>query len=332
MSNKQSKISRKRSNLDFHLDKIKELENTWRYIKSIPNFPISNRNHFYSRNDESGWWMVIKQIAIRSYINAYLKILGKREGLKLIFIDLMSSFGLISLTKEEGRSRFIFPGTSINAALISKKKSRGFDEFYINDLNFIERDIILERFKAINKSCGDLLNINMCLENKRIDSNDWIIEILKDINKKNNYYHYLMVIDNEGMNISFDTLKKIREIHDFGDIIITFQDAAIGRNLQHEDTIKSFFGTNIPKNTKRADLCDIYIQQLSSIGLQNVEKMKVASATGFYYTLLFCVRGGSQAGWLKLIKYYNDQRFRNFTGKDIKLMWDIAKGKQARLF
>jgi len=32
-----------------------------------------------------------------------------------------------------------------------------------------------------------------------------------------------MVIDNEGMDIELDTIKKIREIDSYGDIIITFQ-------------------------------------------------------------------------------------------------------------
>jgi len=55
---------------------------------------ISNTKHFYTRNDESGWWLAIKQIGIRGYIEAYLTILGKKKGMRLIFIDSLSSNGL----------------------------------------------------------------------------------------------------------------------------------------------------------------------------------------------------------------------------------------------
>ena len=151
-------------------------------------------------------------------------------------------------------------------------------------------------------------------------------------NINESYFNYLMVIDNEGMNIYYDTISEIRKIHDYGDIIINFQDAEIARNLKNSPSkVRKFFGKTIPMNTKRAELCDIYIEQLNKIGLGKIEKLKVATETGYYYTLLFCCRYGVSGDWLKLIKFYSDKRFKNFTDKDFKQMWDIKSGKQLNI-
>lgn len=321
-----NKNSRKKSNFAFHLENIKYLDQDWRFLRTIPKFPSGK--HYYEREDKSGWWMAIKQVAIRSYIGIYLSILGKKPGMKLFFIDLMSSFGLNCVTKNQGRDRFIFPGTSLNAALISNREEKGFDGYYINDSNFLQREVLNKRLHALSEHFDRPLDINISLENKKIDSNQWVIETLKQLKKKEKYYNYLMIIDNEGMNISYNTLRKIRELHEYGDIVITFQDAGIARNIHNTQRIGEFFGNDISVKTKRSELCDIYIEQLRKIGLGNIEKMKVASANQFYYTLLFCCRDNVSGDWLRLIKFYNEERFKNFTDKDLKRMWDIKRGKQ----
>ncbi len=72
----------------------------------------------------------------------------------------------------------------------------------------------------------------------------------------------------------------------------------------------------------------IYLNnQLNKIGLKNIEKLKIASESGFYYTLLFCCRFDVKAKWLKMIKYYRDERCKNWTDSDVKKMWDVARGK-----
>lgn len=38
--------------------------------------------------------------------------------------------------------------------------------------------------------------------------------------------------------------------------------------------------------------------------------MKVAAENNFYYTLLFCCRQKATGEWFKIIKYYNDERFK----------------------
>ena len=279
------------SNFDFHLKNVKELLDDTNYLNQIPNFSLSNPSYFYTRKDKQGWWMATKQIVIRHYIDEYLTILGKdsRNFINLYFIDLLSSYGMNKVTKSRGKDEFLFPGSSISAALISLKKKRGFRKIYANDLRLDEREILKLRLESLIKFQNNYLEIETDSDSKKVDSNHWVVQILHDIKSNDKYFNYLMIIDNEGLNIKYETIKKIREIHNFGDIIITFQDAGIKRNLKPNPlTVKEFFGKKIHPSTKKEDLCDIYISQLNKIGLQNVEKLNITSESGFYYTLLFC--------------------------------------------
>ena len=319
------------SNFDFHLMDIKSLLEDTTVLRNIPNFSLTNNDNFYKREDKKGWWMATKQIVIRRYIEEYLTILGKDKWdyINLYFIDLLSSFGMNKVTKSRGDDEFMFPGSSVSAALISSRRTRGFKKIYANDFKCKERTILNNRLNALikNKEYKNL-DIEMELNSEEIDSNTWSLQVLNQIKNSDRTFNYLMIIDNEGMNINYDTLKKIRDMHNFGDIIINFQDTGIVRNLKNAPLkVKEFFGKEIPISTKKEELCDIYVEQLKKIGLKNIEKLRIASDSGFYYTLLFCCRSDSDARWLKMIKYYRNERFKNWTDSDVKKMWDVAMGK-----
>ncbi|TKJ19801.1 MAG: hypothetical protein CEE43_14460 [Promethearchaeota archaeon Loki_b32] len=326
--------TKKITNFEFHLQNIKKLDDEWRFLKKIPTFPFGDPRYYYSRDDNSGWWMAIKQTAFRGYISAYLSILGKEKDRKLYFIDPLSSYGMVRVTKNYGKDKFTFPGTSINAALISNQKKKGFDGFYINDLDLFTRNILSERILSIKTHYNNKAEINIDISNNKIDSNNWLINIMRCINEENSFYHCLIIIDNQAMNIYYDTIQKIREISEYCDVIITFQDANIARAIPSgSPKIERFFGCEIPPNTKnlRNVLCDKYCDQLSKVNLPKIERMKVASETGYFYTLLFCCRQKASGEWFKIIRYYNDERFKNFTDREQKRMWDIRKGKQLSL-
>ena len=324
----------KKTKFQYHLENIEKLDNEWLFLTKIPNFPIEDLKCFYSREDNSGWWMAIKQTALRGYINAYLSILGKKKGLKLFFVDPLSSYGLVRVTKRNGKDRFTFPGTSINASLISNQRNRGFDGFYINDINPNVREVLSKRMLALKDYFKDSSEIHIDTSNKKIDSNKWLVDVMAEIDEENRYYHCLIVIDNQAMDISYNTIQKIREISEFSDIIITFQDANIARAVpKGHAKIKEFFGCNVSPSVNgiRKILCDKYCSQLSKVDLPKIERMKVANENNFFYTLLFCCRENASGKWLDIVKYYNDERFKNFTDRDLKEMWDIVKGRQLSL-
>lgn len=324
------KIPKKKSNFDFYIQYIKELVEDGKYLMQIPNFPWSNNNYFYTKKDNKGWWMVTKQIGIRYYDEGYLNIWGNKQNFKLYYIDPLSSWGMNRVTKNHGNDQFIFPGTSVKAALVSEKNKRGFDEFFLNDLNPKKREILIKRFTVYNNSIKKSLKFNIePPEKKNIDSNIWIKKVLNDITRRGNrFINYLMVIDNEGMDISYNTLKYIRDKCRFGDLIITFQDSLIARAIHKVTAIKNFFGTNVDESIKSTELCKIYIEQLSNIGLDKIETLPIRTKTGFHYTLLFCCREGVSAEWLTpMIEKLRDERFRSWNDRNVQQFWNIVKGK-----
>ncbi len=321
-----------KKDFEFHLENIKKLVDATKYLSSIPNFPIDNPDHFYKRVDKAGWWMVTKQIIFRHYIDEYLTILGKISFINLFFIDLLSSFGMNKVSKEGGKDQFIFPGTSLNVALISNQKKVGFKGIYSNDINPNERNVLNERLKSLKEAIENKYELDIIANNEKIDSNKWVIETLENINQKNKNFNYLMIIDNQGLNIEYNTIRKIREIHNYGDIVITLQVAGIKRNLkQNPDKVKKFFGIKVPIETKKDELSELYIKQLQMLDFGRIEELNITTQKGFYYTLLFCCRKGVSGDWLEMIKYYRDKRFRSWTDADVKKMWDVAVGKSKTL-
>lgn len=322
---KKKKISDK----DYHVKKMGYLMNDGRNLMKIPNFPIKG---FYQRKDDTGWWMPIKQFAIKSYTNLYLEILQRKEYIDTCFIDPLSSYGMIKLTKNQGKDILLIPGTSFNAALISIKKNKGFSEYYINDMNPDIRGVINSRFEAFNHIHKNTLKINIeAKESGKVDSNKWIIDILNIIKNTYKYPNYLMVIDNQGMDIGYETLEKIRNFHEFGDIIITFHDSAFSRAIHNEKKIKFFYGCKVKKDTTIEERRNIYINQLQSIGFGRIEQLFVRSKGNFFYTLLFCCRENVSADWLDMIEDFRKKRFKYCTDQFMKQIYDITKKRTTTL-
>ncbi|MBY9021246.1 MAG: hypothetical protein KGD67_09320 [Candidatus Lokiarchaeota archaeon] len=318
----------KQSNYDFHLKNLKGLVKDFKYLQKIPGFPLSNKNFFYSRDDESGWWMATKQIIIRKYIGLYLNILGAKKDIDLFFIDLLGSWGMNRVSKRNQVDTFEFPGTSISAPLISNRKKRGFTEFFVNDLDREKREVLIKRYKALNTYSNNRLVYNIPVPDLNdIDSNEWVIDVLNQIRYKyQSKIHCLFVIDNQGMDINLSTIRKIREITPFADFVITFHDVAYGRGM-HSKKIEEFIGTKVKPKTKREDLYALYIEQLKSVGIGRIEPIRIYSGNSFYYTLLFCCRNQIDAKWLNTIKRYSDVRFRSWTAENNKQIWDVIEGK-----
>ena len=144
---------------------------------------------------------------------------------------------------------------------------------------------------------------------------------------KNDYCNYLMIIDNEGMNVELDTIIKIKEMKKFGDIIITFQNNVARTIAQSPERSELFFGREIKQEEIRKDnLLDIYLKQLSDIGFK-LETIKIESGMGFFYTLIFCCREDVSGKWFRRYKGYAEKEFKNFTGERVKSFWDRATGK-----
>jgi len=322
---KKKKISDK----EYHVGNMRYLLDDGKKLIEISNFP---KRRFYQRKDETGWWMPIKQFAIKSYTNLYLEILQRQKYIDTFFIDPLSSYGMIKLTKNQGKDTMIIPGTSFNAALVSLKKNKGFKEFFINDIDPDVREILNKRFEEFNHIHNDVLKINIeGKERGKVDSNKWIIDVLKTIKNIYKYPNYLMVIDNQGMDIGYETLEKIRNHHEFGDIIITFHDSAFSRAIHSEKKIEFFYGQKVKENTTLEERRNIYIRQLQSIGFGRIEPLFIRSSGNFFYTLLFCCRENVSAAWLDMIEDFRNKRFKSCTDQFMKHIYDITRKKTTTL-
>ena len=318
---KESYMKKKKpSDQEYHVNNLRYQMKEGRKLITIPDFP---KEGFYDRDDGVGWWMLTKQFAIKSYVHHYLKILQRRKYIDTCFIDPLSSFGMIRLTKRGGKDDLVIPGTSLNAALVSLEKEKGFSAFYINDKNPEARRIISKRFEALNYVNNNNLNVNIePFEEGKVDSNKWIINVLHDIIEKFKRPNYLMILDNQGMDIGYETIKEIKNLHEWGDIIITFHDSAFSRALHSEKKNNWFYGVDIKKDTTIPERRKIYIKQLKSIGFGRIEELFIKSYGNFFYTLLFCCRKEISAGWLNIIKYYRSKRYKYCTDQFHKQNYD----------
>ena len=324
VAKKKNKKKRKTSAQEYHVKNLKNLKQDGKYLMSIPDYP---KEGYYDRDDEKGWWMLTKQSAIKSYVNLYLKILQRNPYINTCFIDPLSSYGMVKLTKNQGRDILKIPGISLNAALVSLKKEKGFSEFYINDRNPNVREILAKRFNALNAVNNNRLNINIePSESGKVDSNEWIINSLIDIKEKMTRPNYLMVIDNQGMDIGYETIKRIKELHEWGDIIINFHDSAFSRAI-HSEKSKWFFGVKVNKNSTIPERRDLYIEQLKLIGFGRIELLFIRSKGNFFYTLLFCCRKDISAAWLNMISDFRKKKYRNCTDEFHKQNYDYLKGR-----
>lgn len=134
-----------------------------------------------------------------------------------------------------------------------------------------------------------------------------------------------MVIDNQGMNIGYETIKKIRESHEYGDLIITFHDSAFSRSIHNQEKNKFFFGCEIDEDTTIQERRSKYIEQLNLIGVGRVEELSIRSDGNFFYTLLFCCRENVGAKWLNMIEYLRKNRFKYCNAQFMKNIYDITK-------
>jgi len=334
-------MAKKQSNFDFHLTWLKDLKNISSKIKSI--IGDCPEGSCYDRDPGRGWWMAIKEIVIMRYMILYLKIIRKRlPRCRICFIDLLSSSGMIKLSDNHGHT-FNFAGSSMLAAGISLMgENMGFDKIYSNDGDPEKRRYLKLWLEKIRSKVIDNGNspyeIMVDESNEVINSNDFIDRIIEDMKEYGNQTHYLALIDNEGMDIPFETISKLRSWEgqyckgEYGDIIINYPNYSIQR---HRDSskVEPFFGRKMAEVPSRKWMGS-YFNQLKSIGMENIETLQVkAGDIGFYYTMLFCVRRiNSNAPWLGLIEKYRDDRFKDFDGRNVKLMWDVVNKRQKTLF
>lgn len=295
--------------------------------------------------------MVIKETAIKGYISTYLTNLmtqkRKYPTMQIVFIDLLAATGICRVNDD--RSVFTFPGSTMLAAWQNGAESH-FDTIYTFDKSPENRQMLDRHLSMLSKHFGTMKRdaihyvIPEILNPLPLDANVIGSSIISDL-KKHEMVNYLCFIDNEGLDITFSTIERLREIP-YGDIIINYQDSGIKRLLGaarsnkvlektralHWTRLNEYFGKDMTDVEDNADLKTIYKEQLlknPGLSIKNVKEIRVRLESGFHYDLLFCVRKEDPA-WFRMIDQYN-QRLSAVTDNDIKKIWELVSGRSTSL-
>lgn len=337
---------KKKSNFDYHQENLYLLEEKGKIISEFEEGK-NWKKYGENKNDNQGWWMVIKVVAVSKYWGAHLKIHKSKKSpdKKVFLVDLLSGPGLCEVTKNNKKEKLIFPGITLLAASRNQNTRYYFDKIYANDLDFENRIILNKRLRNLNQSkiiSGKIdYYIPLVDQKHESDSNLIIEDILEDIKKEGKgFFACLFVIDNQALNIKWETIEKIIKFHTYFDLIINFPNTIFNRiwgNRKYEGArkkIESFMGMSINEINSNDEAMELYIKKLKEAGKEIVEKFEVragGTAGGFHYTLLFAVRKtASDSSWMRIINNLR-RRYSNMTGEDIKLFFDIISNKQKSL-
>jgi len=336
--------SKKINNYEFHSGNLILLERLGKIItESEKNF--NWKKYGDNKKDEQGWWMIIKESIITKYMGAFLRIHRREPKKNLFYIDLTSGPGLCEVTKNEKKEKFDIPGSALLAALRNQDLKYHFDKIFANDIKFENRDFLDKRLVNLIHSQYIKKKIDYyipSIDQKINSDSNLIIDDLLEIIKKegNGFFACLFVIDNQGLDIKWNTIEKIIKFYPFCDLIINFPTTGFNRTFGNwkrnktestKKTIESFMGIDINQINSHKDAIDKYVNNLKRAGKEIVETFEVkagGSAGSFHYTLLFAVRETLKGSkWMRMFEKYR-KRYSSMTGEKIKHFFDINISKK----
>lgn len=204
----------------------------------------------------------------------------------------------------------------------------------------------MEKREDILKVLEDRLNIvrnkedYKCIqwETKAGDSNTTIDAVLSEIKATGNY-HILAFVDNQALDINWETIRKLCGL--YCDIIINYPTSnaarAVGQvkstRFKELNKIKEFFGCDITKIVPDANenkLLETYVTNLKLYG-KAVYKIPVNTGISYHYDLLFVTKKSDKKTYERFIEGLRDN-IKKVDAEQIKVALSIIKGRQATLF
>jgi len=267
----------------------------------------------------TGPWSALKLITLLLYVELFSKIAFSQKTQKffknVIYIDLLAGSGL------NGINGNMIAGSPVIANEFSTSPFTGM--FLCENKP--------EYKSALNKRLSKLGTKFKIYE----DCNSSIENIIKDFPRNP---LCLTFIDNEGLDVSWETVSRIARHK--GDVIINYPTALIPRVSGKTDTSKAdedkmnfFFGDDGWKGKSKQELLEYYEEKLKSIGNKIIENINVSSEKqgGFHYHLIFAL--GITAGgnpWLPAL-YPIKKKVEHNSGKVISMALDILSGKSKNI-
>jgi spore photoproduct lyase len=215
-----------------------------------------------------GKWAKNKYYYIKNYLNIFT--MAMRKQWKLYYIDLFAGCGKCKVRETEEEID--------GSALIALNLNYPFNKYIFVDLNQDALSSLKKRTK--DSSLGDRIDFKIG------DCNEKILEILGEIPQQGTLC--LAVIDPTGLQIKFETIRKLTKGRRV-DLLITFPEGmAIKRNIdqflkQEESPLDGFMGDRKWRDLYKAELTtssledrrrrfiDLYREKLKEIGYREIK-------------------------------------------------------------
>jgi len=310
------------------------------YSQLMPSFINIAPKHFFPAD----YWAPLKLYCLASYIHTcYSKIISQQVTENFYFLDLMANSGinfvnrcekcdkdkkLCSSCKNKNKPKYWIVGST----LIASTSDPPFKKIYFCDKDKTKVNTLEKRLDLVKKTTFP----NIAYKRGVGDCNKLIDAILTDIKKTKSprgRYHLLAFADNEGLNVTWDTIEKI--LGCYADLIINFPTSNIKRAFGQPSTystksLDAFFGCKIKEIVSRhEDLLPFYLGKIQQTKSNvDVETIKINTGQSFNYDLIIVAKKGPYWNYIKSLK----QDIEKNSAKTVEHIIPIIAGHQKTLF
>ena len=275
-------------------------------------------------------WSALKLILHSAAVNMYTKVISEHKN-DFFYIDALAGAGA---SKYDENQYFIG-----SALLAAKAASEPFTKMYFVEGKKEYKEALESRLDYVFSNPHIDVQEPQDYEVIHGDANEEIPKIVDeiwDIATPNPSFNYYCFIDNQGLNVSWDTVESLAPTP-HGDLLINYPSSqAIGRNALRDEksALNEFFGVelnnyDIPEEDVREYLKELYTSRLAGLERPVQESTYVYSGVGSYsYDMIYATReteGGSE--YIEVIKYVKEF-IEAFDGADVDDMLDIINGDQ----
>lgn len=309
------------------------------YIQSRIEGLKEDSEEFYSlapeRTNDFDTWSALKLILHSATVNMYTTVFRKNHYYDLYYIDALAGSGVSTHDDQER----CFLGSPLIAA---KSATVPFEKMYFVEANEELADALETRLEYAFQEKGHIYTEPKQWEVLPRDANDAVPDIVsgmwRNLQKQDNGLNYLCFIDNQGMDVEWETIESLAP-KPYGDLLINLPTSnAIGRNVdRNPSTVGNFYGLdlsgiNVPNGNMREFMRDLYLDQLSEVNRSVQVNTRVEADVGsFYYDMIYATREIEEGnGYEKTIKYVRDFIEEVHSG-DVDRILEILEGQQKSL-
>lgn len=299
--------------------------------------------------NEIGPWAALKLFHLMVTTDLYTRIIENVDSIdSKFYFDVLAGSGTVVLDDYDTSSI----GSPLIAATVPEHP---FDRLYFFEGDEERASALRERLDFVDAETPLEIHRDRCIVIDG-DSNETVPEVVQELfdNGEHQGLNHLSFIDNERMEVQWDTIRELSKI--YGDFLINFQtkgvsrelgylgdqDAPLARKTEAYRKLDAFFGGPDFRSCSDSDeLIQLYESNLASIGEEygkqrnNRSKQRSIQVQGaggrYYYRLIYATR--ETGGGSPYIEFVDNLRSRieSMDGNDIETAIEILQGDTASL-